>query len=130
MKRIICLFMVISLLTATCPFLYAAVVANPTAPADICDKARADSQLDNAVGSLTWMGVGCLFPLITVIVSLLVSPTVPPLRIAGKASSYVESYSPCYIDAIKNQQFLSSVLGCSLGISLSFAIFELISLLQ
>jgi hypothetical protein len=81
---------------------------------DVCSYAQEDAAYEGGNGYLLWTSTGCVLGPVGMALGYFITPSIPPSRIMGRTSTYVEQYSKCYSDAIRLNRLFTSGYGCAM----------------
>ncbi len=80
---------------------------------DTCAQAQMDAGLD--VNKFLWGAIGFLLGPVGVLIAYVVPPSPPAMKLMGKSSEYVFSYTQCYQEKGKSEQGTASLIGCAIA---------------
>lgn len=102
MRRIVSTLIVLSMLAV--PTILLAQEAG-----DACVRAQLDAERD--LNGALWFALGCLFPIVGLVVAYVAKPSPSATALLGKSSDYVAVYTDCYKDKGRNIQVRKALIG-------------------
>lgn len=102
MKRFVSLVIIISMLSVS-------GIALAQEAGDACAQAMIDAERD--VDGTLWFALGCLAPIIGLVLAYFAEPSPPATALLGKTSDYVAVYTDCYKDKGQNIQVRKALIG-------------------
>ncbi len=89
------------------------LIFNLRAQSNACAQAEADAKAD--VNKTMWIGIGCVAPVLGIVIANVVEPTPPSSRLLGKSKEYIATYTDCYSKKVKSIRTSGTITGCVLG---------------
>lgn len=80
---------------------------------DVCAQAQMDAGIE--VNKFLWGAIGFILGVVGVLIAYMVPPSPPAMKLMGKSSDYVMTYTQCYQEKGKSEQGTASLIGCAIS---------------